>query len=127
MNDCSCWEGYVSAHSERHRRAGRRRARLAWPPPHEGGQRPRLSHGEANRMPENRLLRLQVFRRRLPGTLVGNDLVGNLLPLPQFTETSALDGADMNEDILTAVVRLDETKAFRRVEPFHCACRHFAL
>jgi hypothetical protein len=39
----------------------------------------------------------------------------------------AFDRADVHEDILAAVIRLDETEAFLAVEPLHGSFRHIAL
>jgi hypothetical protein len=49
--------------------------------------------------------------------------IGDLLTLAKIVEPGALDGADMDENILAAVIRLDEAKALRGVEPLHCSLR----
>src|SRR5271166_2818470 len=71
--------------------------------------------------------RLQVFRRGFAGALVGDDIIGDLLPFIQAVQTGPFDRADMNEHIGAAGVRLKEPEPFRRIEPFHCARRHGAL
>src|SRR5579883_901025 len=38
-----------------------------------------------------------------------------------------LNGTDVHEDILAAVIRLNETKAFLAIEPLHCSLRHQVL
>src|ERR1700683_2396171 len=67
---------------------------------------------------------LQVARRRATGALVSDDLVGDLLPFVELAEPRALNGADVDEYVLAAVIRLDETKAFRCVEPFDGSRSH---
>src|ERR1700721_1184149 len=67
---------------------------------------------------------LQVARRRASGALVSDDLIGDLLALVEFAETRALNGADMDKHVLAAVIRLDEAKAFRCVEPFDGSRTH---
>src|SRR5713226_3991294 len=69
------------------------------------------------------LLRLEVARCGLAA--VGRDHVeGNLLAFGQRRQPRLLDGADMDEHILAAVGRLDETVTLLRVEPFHGTGRH---
>src|SRR5258707_4643144 len=67
---------------------------------------------------------LQVACRRASGALVSDNLIGDLLPFVEFAEPRALNGADMDKHVLAAVVRLDETKAFRCVEPFDGSRSH---
>jgi hypothetical protein len=68
--------------------------------------------------------RLQIVRRGFAGALVGDDLLGDLLPFIQVTNSSPFDRADMDENIGTPRVGLNEPEAFRRIEPFHCTRRH---
>src|SRR5271157_1315233 len=49
--------------------------------------------------------------------LVGDDLEADLLAFAQMRQARALDGADMDEYVLAAVLRLDEAKALLGVEP----------
>ena len=55
---------------------------------------------------------------------LGNELVADLLRFVEGRQTSTLDGADMNEHVLRAVIRLDEAEALLGVEPLNFACRH---
>jgi hypothetical protein len=48
------------------------------------------------------------------------------LPLIETSEPSALRRRDVNEDILAAVLRHDETVTLGRIEPFHGTCRHLS-
>src|SRR5208283_5626921 len=66
---------------------------------------------------------LQVLRREL-ALLALLDLVADLLTLVQVADPRPLDGGDMHEDVLRAVIRLDEAVALLGVEPFDGACRH---
>ena len=54
----------------------------------------------------------------------GHDLEGDLLALRQSRQTSRLHGADVNEDILRAVGRLNETITLLGIEPLHCTGSH---
>ena len=60
----------------------------------------------------------------LAGARVTFDFVGNLLAFAQRAEASALDGADVHEHVLAAVVGLDEAKALGRVKPLHGSHAH---
>src|SRR5262249_4771530 len=51
----------------------------------------------------------------------------DLLALVQRVEAGALDGADMHEDVLAAIARLDEAVTFGRIEPLDSAAGHEAL
>src|SRR5689334_17379010 len=74
-------------------------------------------------MPELLLVgRLQVDGRR-PSSF-GRDLVADLLALVQAVEARSLHGADVNEHVLAAFLRLDETEALGGVEPLHSTSWH---
>src|SRR5262245_13578943 len=66
----------------------------------------------------------EVLSRRLPGLAVGNDVEGDLLAFLQLVEAGALDRADVHEDILAAILRLDESVALLGVEPLHGSLGH---
>src|SRR6202030_949801 len=70
---------------------------------------------------------LQIFSRGFARALVGDDLIGDLLPLIKVAHAGSFDRADMDEHIGAAGVGLNEPEAFRCIEPFHCAGRHGAL
>src|SRR5438046_8159975 len=72
--------------------------------------------------PAPRLQRLDVCRGR--ALLPLRDVERDLLALFQGFEARALDRAVMGEQILSAVIRRDESEALGVVEPLHCACRH---
>src|SRR5215467_5213366 len=69
----------------------------------------------------------QVLGRRLSGLAVGNDLEGDFLAFLELVEAGALDRADVDEDVLAAVLRLDESVALLRVEPLHGSFGHGVL
>src|SRR5205085_10322367 len=68
---------------------------------------------------------LQVLGRRLPGLTVVDDFEGDLLAFLELVEPSALDRADVDEDVLAAILRLDKSIALLGVEPLHSAFAHF--
>src|SRR5471032_3523635 len=76
--------------------------------------------------PEGTLLRRLEVHGRRPAALGGN-LVGDFLALVQAVHSRALDGADMDEHILAAVGRLDESETLGGVEPLHGACGHYPV
>src|SRR5262249_10194148 len=55
---------------------------------------------------------------------IGDQLELDLLAFVQRAETGALDGADMDEGVLAAVIRLNESEAFGGVEPLNGTCSH---
>jgi len=74
----------------------------------DGAPLPALQSGEG----------LQVLGRHLAAAPIGDQLEFDLLALAEIRETGALDGADMDEGIGTAVVGLDEAEAFGRLNHF---------
>src|SRR6185312_13690618 len=71
-----------------------------------------------------RLGALQIFRGRLAGLAIGHDLVRDLLAFAEGAHSSAFDRADVNEDVLAAVLRLNETETLLAVKPLHGARAH---
>jgi hypothetical protein len=69
----------------------------------------------------------QIIGRRLAGPSIRDNVIRDLLSLVETAHPSALDGADMHENILAAVIRLDEAKAFLVVEPLYGSLRHETL
>ena len=66
----------------------------------------------------------EVLGRRL-AVPAGRDLEGNLLPFVQRSKASPLDGADMDEYVSGAILRLDEPVTLGRVEPLDSTCSHY--
>jgi len=69
----------------------------------------------------------QIVGRGLSGPSIRDNLVGDLLSLVEAAHPGALDGADMDENVLAAVIRLDEAKALLVVEPLYGSLRHETL
>ena len=64
----------------------------------------------------------QVFGRRL--ALVWYFIVADFGALVEAAEACSFDGRNVDEDVLSAVIRLDKSIALRRVEPLYCTHRH---
>src|SRR4029077_20908781 len=64
----------------------------------------------------------EVHRGRFPAVLL--DLELDLLTFIERTQSGALDGGDVHEDIPASVCGLNETIALLRVEPLHRSARH---
>jgi hypothetical protein len=69
----------------------------------------------------------QIVRRGLTGLAISNNVESDLLSLVEPLHSSAFHCADVHEDILTAVIRLDEAEALLDIEPLHGSLRHIAL
>jgi len=67
---------------------------------------------------------LQVVCRHLAGLAVLDELEADLLAVIEATHTSALDSRNVYENVLAAVVRLDEAEALCGIKPFYCASGH---
>src|SRR6266508_6190459 len=72
----------------------------------------------------HRLDGAQIFSGRFAGSTVCDNLEGNLLSLIEGAHAGTFDRADMNEDILAAVLRLNEAKAFLAVKPLYSSRIH---
>ena len=69
----------------------------------------------------------QIVCRGLSGPSIGHNLERDLLSLIETVHPGAFDRADMHEDVLAAVVRLNEAESFLIVEPFHGSGSHSVL
>jgi hypothetical protein len=67
---------------------------------------------------------LKVLGSSLAAALVLHDFERDLLTFVQGLHAGTLHGRDVNEHILAAVIRLNETKAFLGVEPLHGSSAH---
>src|SRR5438046_1478637 len=65
----------------------------------------------------------EIYRRGL-ALLAALELEGELLALPQIANPRSLNGRNMDEDILGAVVGLNKTIALLRVEPLYRTRSH---
>jgi hypothetical protein len=64
----------------------------------------------------------QLVSRLLSALPISGQFVGNRLVLGKGTHASTLDGADVHEHILAAIIRLNEPVTLLIVEPLHFAC-----
>src|SRR5215813_1646000 len=64
----------------------------------------------------------EVHRRCFPAVLF--DLILDVLPFVERAQSCALDCGDMDEHVLAATLRLNESIALGRIEPLHRAARH---
>jgi len=67
---------------------------------------------------------LQILGGRLAGFAINHNLESDTLAFTQLTQTGALDGTDMDENVLTAAFRLDKSVTLLRVEPFDGSVAH---
>jgi hypothetical protein len=63
----------------------------------------------------------QIVSRELAILWVGNKVESDLLSLSKILHPRTLDGLHMDEDILAAIIGLDESVAFLTAEPLHRA------
>ena len=71
---------------------------------------------------------VQIVRRGLARILsIGNNVESDLLSLVEDTHASAFDRADVHEDILAAIIRLDEAEAFLVIEELHGSLGHMTV
>ena len=73
------------------------------------------------------LEKLEVFRAGLAAHLVRLGFELNLLPFGEVGKARTLDRADVNEHIVVAVARGDESKTLLAVKPLHCTLSHVSL
>ena len=66
----------------------------------------------------------QIGRRGLPSLAIGNNLESDFLSLVEAVQAGAFDRADVDKDILAAIIRLDKAEALLAVEPLHGSLRH---
>ena len=69
----------------------------------------------------------QIVCRRLACPSISNDLKRDLLSLIEAIHPGTFDGADVHEDILAAIIRLDEAEAFLTIEPLYRSLRHMTV
>jgi len=68
---------------------------------------------------------LDVLGRLL--TAITDNLIFDRLTLIERTKAGTFDSGDMDEYVSAAILRLNESIAFRRVAPFHSASSHHGL
>ena len=72
-----------------------------------------------SRLPHGPAQNLRWRRRSRPR--IGDQLEPDLLTFTQIVHSGTFNRADMNENVLATVIRLNEPVAFRRIVPLHCA------
>src|SRR5205814_10374075 len=87
---------------------------------------PRCDEISIKQQPDVNLLTgsAKIVNRRLAKATIRHDLVGDLLAFTQRSKFGTLDGADMHEHIVAAVIRLDEAVALGCVKPLHGSHAH---
>jgi len=73
------------------------------------------------------LAHAKVLGAGLAAHAVGLCFERELLALIERAQTGAFDGADMNENVISAVVGLNEAEAFGCVEPLNCSGSHVTI
>src|SRR6266436_3182084 len=66
----------------------------------------------------------QILSRGLACLRIRHNVERDLLPLIEAVHPGALDLLDVHEDILAAIIRLDESVAFVWIEPLHRTLSH---
>jgi hypothetical protein len=67
----------------------------------------------------------KIFRAGLATHAVELRFERNLLTFVERAQAGTLDGADVHEHVVAAIVRLNEAEALGRVEPLNCSGSHF--
>src|ERR1700744_270381 len=73
------------------------------------------------------LRRAELAGRGLAVARVFFQLVADLLTFVQRRQVGPLDGGDVHEHVLAAVIGLNETEAFLAVKPLHDTSRHISI
>ncbi len=66
----------------------------------------------------------EIVGRRFARTAIRYDFVRDLLAFAQCSKTSTFNRADVDEHVISAVIRLNETETLGRVKPLHCSHAH---
>jgi hypothetical protein len=82
------------------------------------------SFGQGERVAADLSGGFQVIRGGFAGFPIRDNVKGDLLSFVQAIHAGTLDGADVDKNVLAAVIWLDEAKAFLAVEPLHGSLRH---
>jgi hypothetical protein len=67
---------------------------------------------------------LELAGGHLARLLVALEFIADFLTFDDFTHTSALDGRNVNEGVIAAVVGLNKAEALGGIKPFNCASGH---
>src|SRR5690606_11585617 len=66
----------------------------------------------------------EISSRGFASTAILLDLIADLLAIGEGRETRAFDSRNVNENVLTAVIGLNETKTLSAIEPLYRSSRH---
>jgi hypothetical protein len=66
----------------------------------------------------------QIVGRRLAGPSIRDEIEGQLLPFVEGAHAGTFDRADMNEDVLAAVIGLNEAETLLDIEPLYRSSVH---
>jgi hypothetical protein len=77
--------------------------------------------------PSQRSEGTQILGRGLARFSISNNLVGDPLSLVESLQPRAFHRANVHEDVLAAVIRLDESKALLAIEPLYSSLRHVSF
>jgi hypothetical protein len=77
--------------------------------------------------PSQRSEGAQILGRGLARLSISNNLVRDSLSLVKSRQPRAFDRANVHEDVLAAVIRLDESEALLAIEPLHSSLRHVSF
>ncbi len=102
-------------------------------PADEAGLRPRIGdigkavsiNGHDDRNQALGLLDDEITGSGLARATIDQDLVRDRLAFGELIDASALDSTDVDENVLAAVVGLDESVALLTIEPLYSAACHF--
>jgi hypothetical protein len=65
------------------------------------------------------LLGAEIFSRVLAAAVIPHNVEGNLLPLDKAAETRTLHRTDVDENVRSTLIRLNESKALGGIEEFY--------
>jgi hypothetical protein len=69
----------------------------------------------------------QIFSAELASPAIRENIVADLLAFCEAAHTGALHCGSVNENVLSAIIGLNEAKAFGSVEPLYSSRRHGIL
>jgi hypothetical protein len=69
----------------------------------------------------------EIFRAGLAAHAVDLRFIRKLLAFIERAQTCTFDGADVNKNVGSAIIGLDEAKTLGRVEPLNCSGSHVTI
>jgi hypothetical protein len=83
--------------------------------------------GQRDRYQASSLLDDEIAGSGLARAAINQDLIGDRLTFGELIDAGALDSADVDENVLAAVVGLDEAIALLRIKPLNFSGRHWTI